>query len=124
MAKTLEQQLIDLKRQHKATHENLGYLAERIAELDKKVKARRTAAPPRGQRAWRMLVQFAPGGKSYEFLILRVGARMWTTGTGDSASFPGWASFMDWVDTLHWHGAMIPLEANFDLPDALPSMDA
>jgi hypothetical protein len=114
VAKTLEQQLTDLKRQHKATHENLGYLAERIAELDKKVKARRTP-PDSKQFAWSIDVRFTPDGKLYQYLILRAGEVFYTTGTGLDGKFYTWGTLLEWLDGMASHSAMIPMRTDYEM---------
>ena len=92
-------------------------LAAEIANLERKIKARRTA-PPATQSAWTIDVRFIPGGKLYRYLIVRVDGSFYTTGVENSA-FTSWNDLLEWLDSTAEHSALIPMRTDYTVPAPL-----
>lgn len=108
---SLNSQLTTLKNKQ----ENL---AAEIANLERKIKTRRTA-PPLIQSAWTIDVRFTTDGKLYRYLIVRVAGRFYTTGTGDDGVFTSWTDLLDWLDGMNEHSALVPLRHDYIVPAPL-----
>lgn len=111
VAKTLNQQLADLVRQHTE-------MGDTIEVLRRKVKTQRKS-PPTGQSMWSIDVRFTSNGTAYKYLILRHGARYYSTGTGEDRVFYSWDSLLGWLDGVSAHGPLVPLTINTALPNPL-----
>lgn len=106
--KSLENQLADLRQTQLK-------LNKQIEDVAAQIKAAQTLPPPPAEQAmWSINVRFSPGGRAYRFLILRVGDRFFTTGTGDQSRFESWRELVDWLGTVHEHGPLRPLRTDFE----------
>lgn len=117
--KLKEPSMPSLNHQLTALKNKQENLAAEIANLERKVKARRVSPPPGGQQAWTIDVRFTRDGKLYRYLVLRHAGMFYTTGTGDDKRFLTWAAFLDWLDTMESHTALTPLTVSYDAPAAL-----
>jgi hypothetical protein len=88
-------------------------LAAEIANLKRRIKNSRPAAPPLDQHAWTIDVRFSPGGSLYNYLILRHSGMFYTTGTGDDGKFMTWGSLLDWLGGMASHSALLPLQIDY-----------
>lgn len=73
------------------------YVPTLAAEARAELRTRVRVADP-GWQYFAFTVQFDPEGRRYAFAAVRVpGGAIFTTGTGESSTFPSWAALMDWL---------------------------
>lgn len=84
------------------------------SEIDQILIAESRPEPSSNQSRWAIDVRFSRTGKLYQYLVLRVGGKYYTTGGGEHAMFPSWKALLQWLDQdVVEHSAMIPLESNY-----------
>lgn len=110
------------EKELKAAIELRNSLNLRINDLRRSIKAKaeEEAPPPDLEYGDRFTVdvQFTPGSKTYEFLLLRTESGAWyTTGTTDlTMKFNSWRQLVRWLrsDDVYYHGPIVSLLPRYD----------
>lgn len=91
-------------------------LSEEINRLIEESKKPEIPTAPLGHR-FSIQVRYSRRGRDYEYLILRIGNRYYTTGIGeDTKMFPSWRALVRWLqsDEVYWHGALWTLDEGIE----------